>query len=131
LEVPTVGVGFETVRVTSPTGRVISASKLVEFRTVARTVWPATCTAAPVRNPEPLIATGVSFPAKMLEGVIEVRTGAGFWIVIGITFEIPADGDGFWTVIPTAPAAARSDARIEAVNCVELTNCVTRLTPFR
>ena len=39
------------------------------------------------------------------------------------TFEVPADGEGFCTVISMSPAAvATSDARMEAVNSVELTN---------
>jgi hypothetical protein len=67
----------------------------------------------------------------MLDGVIEEMIGAGFWSTSGETLEMPADGDGFSTVIGTWPAGpVISDARMEAVSCVELTNCVTRLRLF-
>jgi len=68
----------------------------------------------------------------MLGGVTEEMIGAGFWMTSEETLEMPAEGGGFSTVIATWPAGpATSDARMEAVSCVELTNCVTRLILFR
>jgi hypothetical protein len=45
-------------------------------------------------------------------------------------FDVPPPGVGFTTVIAAVPDAAMSAAVIAAVNCVELTNVVTRALPF-
>jgi hypothetical protein len=96
LEAPTVGEGFNTVSVELPTGTSINEVILDEFaKSVTGNDWPATCTVAPCKNPEPVIVTKVWFPAKRLEGVTEETMGGGFWSVRGKTFETPADGEGF------------------------------------
>ena len=133
LDGPTVGGGFVTVRVREPTGSESTPAKmLVELVKFVGNDRPPSCTVAPVTNPEPVTFTNWGSPAKELVGVIEETIGAGFSTVNEAMFEIPADGDGFATVTPTVPAApVRSDTKMEAVNCVELTNWVTRLTLFQ
>jgi hypothetical protein len=47
------------------------------------------------------------------------------------TFEAPPPGAGLETVIEVVLALAKSDDRMAAVNCVLLTNVVTRGLPFQ
>ena len=87
---------------------------------------------APGRKPEPFTVIHKLGPAGALAGVRDESTGGGLSRANFSTLEIPAEGDGFCTVTEAYPAATPvSEARIEAVNCVELTNCVTRATLFQ
>jgi hypothetical protein len=130
---PAFGEGFVTVRIKGPTGRMIDESMLVELvKLVTGNDWPPTWTVAPVTNPEPVMEMDEGFPAITLDGVREDKTGTRFWSKSWNTFEIPAEGDGFWTVIPTLPAGpVKSEAKMDADNCVELTNWVTLLMLFQ
>jgi hypothetical protein len=95
LETPTVGEGFDAVRLTEPTGRVTVEPMLVELAKLAGNDWPLTSTAPPGTNPVPVMVIEVAFPASMLDGVTEVTTGAGFRSMNCETLETPAEGEGF------------------------------------
>ena len=52
-------------------------------------------------------------------------------VIVNVSeFEVPPPGVGFKTVIAAVPELAMSAAVIVAVNCVALTNVVTRALPF-
>ena len=133
LEGPAEGGGFVTVRFTEPTGELICADRLVELLYVVRMTWFPSCTVAPEMNPVPEIVTETGGPATALLGEMDVICGAGFSKVKDAAVETPAEGGGFWTVTEAVlgEGGAMSDASIDAVNCVVLTNCVTRLMLFQ
>jgi len=72
-----------------------------------------------VNAPEPNIA---------LVGAIEVIAGAGLFTLNVTEFDVPPPGVGLVTVTGGVPVLAMSVARIDAVNCVALTNVVTLAT---
>lgn len=55
----------------------------------------------------------------------------GLAMVKVCALEVPPPGAGVTTVTATVPAVAMSAAKIAAVNCVALTNCVVRGLPFQ
>lgn len=83
----------------------------------------------------PIVRTRSSPPAGALFGEIEATEGVGFapllLMVKGTAFEVPPPGAGLNTVTCAVPALAMSGARMEACNCVLLTNTVLRLLSFQ
>src|SRR5580658_6329928 len=64
-------------------------------------------------------------------GKTEATVGVGLAVIANETEEdVPPPGAGVTTVTAVVPVLVRSDARIAAVNCVELTKVVTRFVPF-
>jgi hypothetical protein len=95
LEAPTVGEGFDAVRLTEPTGTETVEFIIVESMKFVGNDWPPTCTVPPGTNPVPAMVIKVGFPASMLDGVTEDMMGDGFRSVSAKTLETPAEGEGF------------------------------------
>jgi hypothetical protein len=69
-------------------------------------------------------------PAMAVEGASEEGAGTGLLIVTVVAAVAPPPGAAFTTVTGYVPATAKSAAGTIAVIWVELTNVVTRGTPF-
>jgi hypothetical protein len=69
-------------------------------------------------------------PALTVLGDMDVVVGTGLFTVNVTAVDVPPPGAGFVTVTPgVLPGVATSPARINAVNCVALTNVVARAAP--
>ncbi len=139
LEKPGVGVGFCTLTVrnvpalpVTSDGKTTAVNWLESTNVVTRLV-PFRNTVAPDIKLLPFtISVNPPVPATTAVGLNDETAGVGFNTVSAtLLVLVPAFGAGFCTVIDVnAPALVKSDARIAAVNCVALTNVVTRLAPF-
>jgi hypothetical protein len=90
---------------------------------------PLKFTADEARNPVPFtVMVNAPEPNIALVGAIEVTVGAGLFTLNVTEFDVPPPGVGLVTVTGGVPVLAMSVARIEAVNCVALTNVVTLAT---
>ena len=82
-------------------------------------------------NPEPFTVNVKSpVPAGVADGESELRLGTPPVISNVKALEVPPPGEGLNTVTEALPVLATSEAVIEAVNWVALTNVVVRLEPF-
>ena len=76
------------------------------------------------------VSVNAPLPALAVLGEIELTVGTGLFTVNVTGVDVPPPGAGFVTVTPgVLPGAATSPARINAVNCVALTNVVARAAP--
>jgi hypothetical protein len=132
-DVPPPGVGFTTVIgkvpavFTSPAS--IAAVSWVELTNVVVRAVPLKSTTDEARNPVPFtVIVNAPEPNTALVGAIEVTVGAGLFTLNVTEFDVPPPGVGLITVTGGVPVLAMSVARIEAVNCVALTNVVTLAT---
>jgi hypothetical protein len=132
-EGPAEGAGFVTLRSARPTDALICTDRLVELAKVVGKLRFPSCTVAPETKPVPEMATEIGGPAMAVFGETEVIWGTGFSRIKETGLEMPGEGTGFSTVIEAlfGDGSAMSEARIDAVNCVVLTNCVTRAILFQ
>jgi len=80
---------------------------------------------------EPLtVIMKLGSPTLLVVGTMPDVVGTGFVTVRSWLFDVPPAGVGLKTVIGKMPAAAISDAGIEAVTWVELTSVVDLFTPL-
>ena len=81
------------------------------------------------------VRVNAAVPAAVLAGERELAVGTGLVetgsIVKTCIFEVPPPGVPLNTVRFAVPEVATSDALIDAVNCVELTNVVVSDAPFQ
>jgi hypothetical protein len=132
-EVPPPGVGLTTVIgkvpavFTSPAR--IAAVSCVELTNVVVRAVPLKSTTDEAMNPVPFtVIVNAPEPNIALVGAIELSVGAGLFTLNVTEFDVPPPGVGLVTVTGGVPVLAMSVARIDAVNCVALTNVVTFAT---
>jgi hypothetical protein len=107
----------------------MEAVTFVEVTNVVERLMPLKRTNVPVTKPVPLtVRVKAGSPARTVAGDIVVIDG---FTVRLTALEVPPPGAGLKTVMGKFPEFTISVARIVAVNCVELTNVVTRPIPLK
>jgi hypothetical protein len=133
-DVPPPGAGFVTFTIWDPPEATsearIAAVTCVAFTNVVALAFPLKFTTDVLTKFVPF-TVNVNAPEPVITppGNNEVIVGEGFGAVLIlklIAFDVPPPGVRFETVIGGVPTATTSLARIAAINCVELTNVVTR-----
>src|SRR5207302_10256106 len=76
------------------------------------------------------VSVNPGLPAETLEGEMLESEGTGLLTVRVTTEEVPPPGAGLETVMDRLAPTVKSDAGIDAVNCVALTNVVARPAPL-
>src|SRR5215510_9230329 len=110
----------------------IDACNCMALTNVVGRLTPFQRTTDVLTNPLPLTVTvNAAAPAVTLDGDSDSTPGTGFAIVNARSPDVPPPGAGDTTDTCAVPAAATSDAPIDACNCIPLTNIVGRLTPFQ
>jgi hypothetical protein len=136
-DVPPPGAGFVTAIAGVP-ALATSAAKIAAVNCAALTNvvvlgLPPKFTTDALTKFEPLtVNVNVPEPAVTPVGESEVIAGTGFDPAVTLKFielDVPPPGAGFVTVIAGVPTLVMSVAKIAAVNCVALTNVVTRALP--
>src|SRR5580765_4714322 len=135
-DVPPPGAGVTTdtcavpAAATSDAG--IDACSCVPLTKFVVRAAPFQRTTEALTNPLPVTVTvNAAAPAVTLDGDSDSTPGTGFAIVNAESPDVPPPGAGVTTDTCAVPAAATSDATIDACSCVPLTNDVGRLTPFQ
>ena len=114
--------GFNTVTFTVPAAAIsaaaIEAVSWVAFTKVVVRLDPPHCTAEPLTKLVPLtVRVNPELPAVVDEGLRLVIVGAAGGLMVNVwALEVPPPGVGLSTVTWAVPAAAISEADIEAVS---------------
>jgi hypothetical protein len=148
-DVPPPGVGFTTVIAAVPelamSAAVIAAVNCVALTNVVVRALPLNCAVDPLIKFVPVnVIVNAAPPAPVDVGEIAVSVGTGFAaLIVNVSvFEVvpggspctrafaPPNPGGLNTTTDAVPTEAMSVAGTAAVNCVALTNVVTRFAPF-
>ena len=135
-EVPPPGAGVDTDTCAGPAAATsdaaIDACNCVALTNVVGRLTPFQRTTDALANPLPVTVTvNAGAPAVTLDGDSDSTLGTGFSIVNARSPDVPPPGAGVTTDTCAVPAAATSDAEIDACSCVPLTNVVGRVAPFQ
>ena len=133
LEVPPPGAGFVTViagvpAVATSAAKIAAVNCAALTNVVTRALPPKFTTEFEIKFVPFTVKVSAPLPAVAPLGESEVIVGAGFVPPVTLRFtefDVPPPGTGFVTVICAVPIVVTSAARIDAVNCVALTNVVT------
>lgn len=137
LDVPPLGAGLVTETFAVPAAAISDAGTVamicvlvVDDGVIAG--FAPKFTVAPEMNPEPFsVSVNAAPPAIVLVGVIEDSVSGVFVTAKATEAVDPPPGAGLVTVTGNVPATAMSDARIEAVSLVALTNVVAFTAPLK